>query len=234
MVKATVLVPAAGTGSRMGGAVSKQYLELAGKPLLAHTLLQFENHPLVENIYLIVPAGDIPFCQQQIVARYCCNKVTRIVAGGTSRQDSVRNGLAAVALDGFDQQKRPILIHDGARPLFDCRHLEALITAVVNTGAATIGVPVKDTIKQVEDNIITASPERSKLWQVQTPQGFQYQLLQQAFTQAEADGFIGTDDASLVTRLGHAVQMLRGDYSNIKVTTPEDIPIALALMERVK
>ena len=234
MVKATVLVPAAGTGSRMGGAVSKQYLELAGKPLLAHTLLQFESHPLIENIYLIVPAGDISFCQQQIVTRYCCNKVIRIVAGGDSRQNSVCNGLDAVVLDGFDQPERPILIHDGARPLFDCRHLEALIAAVVNTGAATIGVPVKDTIKQVENNIITASPERSKLWQVQTPQGFQYQLLQRAFVEAAADGFIATDDASLVTRLGHAVQMLKGDYSNIKVTTPEDIPIALALMERAK
>lgn len=234
MMKATVLVTAAGTGSRMGGTVSKQYLELAGKPLLAHTLLRFENHPLIENIYLIVPAGDISFCQQQIVAQYGCNKVKRIVAGGASRQNSVRNGLNAVTLDGFDQAERPILIHDGARPLFDCRHLEALIAMVVNTGACTIGVPVKDTIKQVEDNIITASPERSKLWQVQTPQGFQYQLIQQAFIQAEADGFIATDDASLVERLGHAVQMLEGDYSNIKITTPEDIPIALALMESAK
>jgi len=229
-MKATVLIPAAGTGRRMGGSISKQYLELAGKPILAHTLTLFENHPQVENIYLIVPADDVAYCQEQIIDRYGFNKVHRIIAGGAERQDSVRNGLNALAEDGFNQPQRPILIHDGARPLFDCKRLSALIEVVEKSGACTIGVPVKDTIKDVEKNIITGSPDRARLWQAQTPQGFQYHFIREAFDQADADGFIATDDASLLERLGHPVQMLEGDYRNIKVTTPEDILIAVALL----
>jgi len=230
MMKATVIIPAAGSGRRMGGSISKQYLELAGKPILAHTLTLFENHPLVEHIYLVVPESDIHYCQEQIVDHYAFKKVSRIVAGGAERQDSVCNGLDAVAQDGLAQPERPILIHDGARPLFDCQHLSSLIEAVCDTGACTIGVPVKDTIKTVEDNTITSSPERSQLWQVQTPQGFQYQVIRHAFDRAAADNFVATDDASLVERLGHPVKMLEGDYRNIKVTTPEDILIAVALL----
>ncbi|MDX2480600.1 MAG: 2-C-methyl-D-erythritol 4-phosphate cytidylyltransferase [Desulfuromusa sp.] len=230
MMKATVLIPAAGTGRRMGGSVSKQYLELAGKPILAHTLTLFENHPLIENIYPVVPPDDISYCQRQIIDRYGFSKVRRVIAGGAKRQDSVRNGLNALAEDGFDQPQRPILIHDGARPLFDCKCLSALIEVVCKTGACTIGVPVKDTIKDVVNSRITGSPDRSRLWQAQTPQGFQYRLIREAFDRADADGFVATDDASLLERLGHPVQMLEGDYRNIKVTTPEDILIAVALL----
>ncbi len=229
-MKATVLIPAAGTGRRMGGSVNKQYLELIGKPILAHTLALFENHPLIENIYPIVPLNDISYCQQKIVNHYGFTKVRRMVAGGTERQDSVRNGLDALVEDGFDQPHRPILIHDGARPLFDCKQLSALIKIVCETGACTIGVPVKDTIKDVENRTITGSPDRSRLWQAQTPQGFQYHLIREAFDRADEDGFIATDDASLLERIGHPVQMLEGDYRNIKVTTPEDIQIAVALL----
>jgi 2-C-methyl-D-erythritol 4-phosphate cytidylyltransferase len=229
-MQATVLIPAAGTGRRMGGSVSKQYLELAGKPILAHTLALFENHPLIDNIYPIVPPNDISYCQQQIVDRYGFTKVRKLVAGGPTRQESVKNGLAALAEDGLDQPKRPVLIHDGARPLFDSKRLSMLIDIVCQTGACTIGVPVKDTIKNVDNNKITDSPDRNRLWQAQTPQGFQYQLIKEAFDQAAADGFIATDDASLLERLGHPVQMLKGDYRNIKVTTPEDILIAVALL----
>ncbi|SEA38619.1 2-C-methyl-D-erythritol 4-phosphate cytidylyltransferase [Desulfuromusa kysingii] len=229
-MKATVLIPAAGTGRRMGGSINKQYLELAGKPVLAHTLTLFENHPQVENIYLIVSSDDISYCQEQIVDRFKFNKVSRIIAGGAERQDSVRNGLKALTEDGFNQPHRPILIHDGARPLFDCKRLSALIEAVEESGACTIGVPVKDTIKDVVNKTITGSPDRSRLWQAQTPQGFQYRLINDAFTQADADGFVATDDASLLERLGHPVQILEGDYRNIKVTTPEDILVAVALL----
>lgn len=229
-MKATVLIPAAGTGRRMGGSVNKQYLELAGKPILAHTLTLFENHPQVENIYVIVPIDDIAYCQKNIIDRFKFNKVQRIIAGGVERQDSVRNGLNAITEDGFNQQCRPILIHDGARPLFDCKRLSALIEAVEESGACTVGVPVKDTIKDVENKTITGSPDRSRLWQAQTPQGFQYHLIREAFDRADADGFVATDDTSLVERLGHPVQMLEGDYRNIKVTTPEDILVAVALL----
>ncbi|MCD6187476.1 MAG: 2-C-methyl-D-erythritol 4-phosphate cytidylyltransferase [Desulfuromusa sp.] len=229
-MRATVLIPAAGVGRRMGGSISKQYLELAGKPILAHTLALFENHPQIENIYLLVPPDDISYCQQQIIDRYGFSKVKRIVAGGAERQDSVRNGLDTLAEDGLAQPHRPILIHDGARPLFDGKRLSTLIDIVCQTGACIIGVPVKDTIKEVENNKITGSPDRSRLWQAQTPQGFHYQLIREAFDQAADDGFTATDDASLVERLGHPVQILEGDYRNIKLTTPEDILIAAALL----
>jgi len=229
-MKATVLIPAAGMGRRMGGSVRKQYLNLLGKPILAHTLTLFENHSLVENIYLIVPSADISYCQEQIVDRYGFSKVSRIITGGAERQASVRNGLDALAKDGFDQPQRPILIHDGARPLFDCNQLSTLLEIIYETGACIVGVPVKDTIKDVENNKITGSPDRSRLWQAQTPQGFQYQLIRNAFDQADADGFVATDDASLLERLGCPVQILEGDYRNIKVTTPEDILIATVLL----
>jgi len=229
-MKAIVLIPAAGAGRRMGGDIRKQYLELSGKPILAHTLTLFENHPLVEGIYLIVPVDDIPYCQQQIVDHFQFRKVRRIVAGGAKRQDSVLNGLNALVTDGYAQPERPILIHDGARPLFDSQKLSALITIVDNSGACTIGVPAKDTIKAVENHIITGSPDRSRLWHAQTPQGFQYGLLRKAFDRALTDGFVATDDASLLERIGYPVQILEGDYRNIKVTTPEDMLIALALL----
>lgn len=233
-MNATVLIPAAGMGHRMGGSVSKQYLELAGKPLLAHTLSLFEHHPLIEHIYLIVPEKDLTYCRRQIVERYGFSKVVRIVAGGIERQDSVRNGLQAVTADGGVQAERPILIHDGARPLFDSSLLSRLIEIVGETGACALGVPVKDTIKDVENSRITGSPDRRRLWQAQTPQGFQYHLLKKAFEQADKAGFVGTDDASLLEHAGYPVQMLEGNYRNIKVTTPEDLLIAAALLDSVK
>ncbi len=229
MIKATVLIPAAGTGRRMGGSVRKQYLELCGRPILAHTLTLFEDHPLIENIYPIVPSADISYCQEQIIDRYGFSKVQQIIAGGADRQASVRNGLDALAKDGFNQPQRPILIHDGARPLFDSQRLSALLESIDKIGACIFGVPAKDTIKDVENNKIVGSPDRNRLWQAQTPQGFQYQLIRNAFDQADADGFVATDDASLLERLGCPVQVLEGDYRNIKVTTPEDILIAEAL-----
>lgn len=233
-MNATVLIPAAGMGRRMGGSTSKQFLELAGKPILAHTLSLFEHHPLVENIYLIVPEKDIAYCRREIVERHGFRKVVRIVAGGLERQDSVRNGLQAVTEDGGVPPERPILIHDGARPLFDSSLLSHLIEIVDSKGACAVGVPVKDTIKDVENRRITGSPDRRRLWQAQTPQGFQYHLLKKAFEQADKDGFFGTDDASLLEYAGYPVQMLEGNYRNIKVTTPEDLLIAAALLDSMK
>mgnify|MGYP005843975855 CR=1 FL=1 len=229
-MKATVLIPAAGSGRRMGSAVSKQYLQLAGKPILAHTLATFEYHPQIEQIYLIVPPADRDFCRREIVERFQFDKVVQLVAGGERRQDSVAAGLRALEQGGPVAPQVPILIHDGARPLFDSRLLSRLIEMIAEHGACAVGVPVKDTIKDVEDNRITGSPDRERLWQAQTPQGFHYALLRQAFDQAERDGFRGTDDASLLERLGLPVQMIAGNYRNIKVTTQEDLLIAAALL----
>jgi 2-C-methyl-D-erythritol 4-phosphate cytidylyltransferase len=230
-MKATVLIPAAGMGRRMAASFNKQYLDLAGKPILAHTLALFEQHPLVEHIYPILPPDEIDYCQQQIIDRYGFSKVRRLVPGGAERQDSVRNGLRALVDDDLAQLERIVLIHDGARPLFNPQLLQKLLEAIVTQGACIVGVPAKDTIKEVDAGLVSNTPERSRLWQAQTPQGFRYRLIAEAFTRADAEQFLGTDDASLLERYGHPVAMLRGDYRNIKVTTPEDLLVAAAFLD---
>lgn len=233
-MQATVLIPAAGSGRRVGAAISKQYLELSGKPILAHTLALFQYHPQIDSIYLIVAAEDQDYCRTRVVEQYGFSKVRRLVIGGRERQDSVRNGLDALAEDGLDEPERPVLIHDGARPLFDNQLLSTLIEVVQQEGACALGVPVKDTIKDVADRKITGSPDRRRLWQAQTPQGFQYRLIRRASDRALEDGFSATDDAALLERLGYPVAMLEGDYRNIKVTTREDLLIAAALLDSLQ
>jgi 2-C-methyl-D-erythritol 4-phosphate cytidylyltransferase len=220
------IIPAAGTGSRMQAGVNKQYLLLAGRPILAHTLALFAAHPRIDQICIVVPAEEIDYCRAEIVERYGLTKVSAIVAGGPTRQDSVGNGLlgCGAAMDDL------VVIHDGARPLLGAAELDALLAAAAVSGAATLGVPVKDTIKQVQDGVIVATPDRSSLWQVQTPQAFRFWLLLAAHSQARADNFAATDDAMLVERLDHAVLMVAGSYRNIKITTPEDLAIASAFL----
>lgn len=233
-MKAIILVPAAGTGRRMGTGVSKQYLELVGKPILTRTLELFQQHPLVEAIYPIVPQADLDYCRTEIIEPNLLCKVRRLVAGGAERQDSVSNGLKALMEDGFDQPDRPVLVHDGARPLFDPTLLEALLDSIATVGAALIAVPAKDTIKRVEQGRVIDTLERSQLWQAQTPQGARCELLQRAYSEAAQEGFCGTDDASLLERIGQQVAIVAGDYRNIKVTTPEDLVIATALLDSLK
>jgi len=230
-MKATVLVPAAGMGRRMGGSLSKQYLDLAGRPILTRTLALFDRHPAIEHIYPIVPQDEIPYCQQHCIEPYRFLKVRRLIAGGCERQDSVRNGLLALQEDGLAQAERIVLVHDGVRPLFNPELLDELIGRIAEQGACIVGVPVKDTIKEVAGGAICGTPERSRLWQAQTPQGFQYRLLSEAFALADRNGYIGTDEASLLERTGVPVNLLQGDYFNIKVTTPEDLVIAQALLD---
>lgn len=229
--KAVVLIPAAGSGRRMGGSVSKQYQELAGRPLLVHSLNLFDSHPLVEAIYPIVPAEDLNYCREYIIEPYQFSKVRRLIAGGSQRQDSVRNGFTALAEDGFDQPHRPVLVHDGARPLFNPDLLPDLLRRIALEGACIVAIPVKDTIKLVEDGRITGSPLRDQLWQAQTPQGFQYQILRKAFDQAGTDSLTTTDDAALVAAAGFSVAVLQGDDRNLKITTPADFAIASALLD---
>ena len=216
------IIPAAGTGSRMQAGVNKQYLLLAGRPILAHTLALFAAHPGIDRICIIVPAEEIGYCRTEIVAGYGLDKISAIIAGGPTRQDSVGNGLLGCGAASDDL----VVIHDGARPLLRAVELDALLAAAVASGAATLGVPVKDTIKEVHASVIVATPERSSLWQVQTPQAFRFGLVLAAHNQARSDNFAATDDAMLVERLNHPVTMVAGSYRNIKITTPEDLAIA--------
>jgi len=222
-----ILIPAAGTGSRMRSAVNKQYLTLADRPILAHTLNLFDSHPAVDSIHLISPAAEIAHCRREVVERYSFAKVRSIIAGGAERQDSVRNGLRECGAADDDI----VLIHDGARPFFPPALLPEVVTTAVRVGACLLGVPVKDTIKEVADGLVTGTPERGRLWQAQTPQAFRFALIRDAHEQAIRDEFRGTDDASLVERLGHPVAMIKGSYQNIKITTPEDLILAEALLK---
>lgn len=211
----------------MGAAISKQYLTLHGRSILAHTLEIFENNPLIDAIVLVVPPEEQSFCEQDVVRAEGFTKVRSLVDGGAERQDSVRNGLAACGAAEDDI----VLIHDGVRPLFDPSLMALVVETARATGGAVVGVPVKDTVKQVAGDRIETTPDRKGLWLAQTPQAFPFSVIRTAHEQAFADGFQGTDDASLVERLGQSVVMVQGDYRNIKITTPEDLVVAEALLK---
>ena len=224
-IKAAVIIPSAGKGSRMGGR-KKNYLPLSGRPVLAHTLEPFNNSPLVKEIILVVPDGDIDFCSKEIVERYGFSKVTSIVPGGKERQDSVINGLDAVS-GNLDI----IAIHDGARALVTTEIVEATLRAAFLNGAAVCAVPLKDTIKEVTPEaadgvFIARTVTRDTLRAVQTPQAFKPDIINRAYQEAASSHFVGTDSSSLVERLGIRVAIVEGSYENIKITTPDDIIVA--------
>jgi 2-C-methyl-D-erythritol 4-phosphate cytidylyltransferase len=227
-MKVIALVPAAGIGKRMGAQINKQYLLLAGKPIVAHTLLVLEDAPFIDEIYVIVPEAEIPYCREHVVERYDLTKVRGIVAGGAERQNSVMNGLRA--LTGADVDDL-VLIHDGVRPFISLPVLEKSVETAREKGGALVAVPVKDTVKIVVDGIVRETPLRETLWLAQTPQTFRYSIIMAAHEIAEAERYQGTDDASLVEWIGKDVHIVLGDYRNIKITTPEDLVMAEAFLK---
>lgn len=228
MKKIFALIPAAGMGKRMGAASNKQYLLLDGVPILAHTLRVFEEAPFIAGIYLVSPEQEIPFCQSEVVRRYGFSKVRAVVPGGAERQHSVQNGLQA--MEGIKQDDL-VLIHDGVRPFVTAQTLEQAAASADEFGGAVVAVPVKDTVKVARDGIITGTPPREQLWLAQTPQAFRYGLITSAHALAAAEGFLGTDDASLMERQGFELRIVPGDYRNIKITTPEDLVLAEAFLK---
>jgi 2-C-methyl-D-erythritol 4-phosphate cytidylyltransferase len=222
------LIVAAGKGTRMKMDMNKQYIEIGGKPVLARTVQVFEDCGHVDEIVIVVNARDIMHCRQNIVERYGFGKVGIIVAGGDSRQQSVYNGLNAL-----NDKCGIVLIHDGARPFIDEDSIINSIEAAGEFGGACVAVPVKDTIKFVgEDGFIDKTLERSRLWSIQTPQTFRFDLILNAYKNADAEGFIASDDAMIAERMGHAVRIVPGTYYNIKITTEEDILLAEAIATR--
>lgn len=229
MGKLGIIIVAAGRGSRMGTAESKQYLQVGQKPILVHTLQLFQNIEEVDEIVLVVGADDVTRCNGY-VADYGLTKVTQVLAGGAERQDSVRAGLRALQ-PGTEW----VMVHDGVRPFAKKEHMFACLAKTKETGAAVLAVPVKDTIKVVDsDKHIQSTPDRRSLWAIQTPQAFRLALLLEAHERAEREGFLGTDDAMLVERLGVKVSVVESDYYNIKITTPEDLPWAEWIVHNVR
>jgi len=220
------LIPAAGSGRRMGADGNKQYLELGDRPILARTLARLAALTCIDALHVIVPDDERSFCRDQVVDRFGLTKVRSIVAGGVERQDSVRNGLAACGAADDDV----ILIHDGVRPFFPTAQIAVLAAAAAVEGAAVLAIPAQDTIKEVVAGRVVRTLERGRLWQVQTPQAFRFAVIDEAHRRALAVGFAGTDDAALVEWHGGPVAIVPGSPFNFKLTTPADLALARALL----
>ncbi len=226
-MKANALIVSAGKGHRFKGEKKKQFYLLADKPILAHTLDKFETCPLIHSIFLVVGEEDMEYSLKEIVEKYHYKKVSQIIPGGKRRQESVKNGL-----DLLPKNTEVVVIHDGVRPFVTREMIEESIQSAIRFRAVVFAMPVKETIKLVHpDGTVLRTLERESLWQVQTPQSFQVDLIKKAYAKAIEDGFIGTDDASLVERLGERVHILPGAYANIKITTPEDLLLAKLLLK---
>ena len=217
-----VVIVAAGRSTRMAG-LDKQFALAAGKPILAHTIALFERNPLVHEIVVVFNEGNL-MRGRALSYEEGWRKVSHIVTGGVRRQDSVWNGLLALE----KTSPRWVLIHDGARPFVDDRIIEAGLQAAREYGASVVGVPVKDTIKIVaaQTLLVEETPPRDLLWAVQTPQIFDYNLICQAHREALRQQLDVTDDASLLEKLGQPVKIFQGSYTNIKITTPDDLILA--------
>jgi 2-C-methyl-D-erythritol 4-phosphate cytidylyltransferase len=214
-----VVIVAAGRGTRMGTAESKQYLLLQGKPIIVHTLEVFQQHELISEIVLVTGKEDIERCREWIQL-YKLDKVKAIVPGGSERQHSVHKGLLKLTTQW-------VMVHDGVRPFVQPNEIEACYERAKQIGASILAVPVKDTIKQVDnEGKVLSTPDRRSLWAIQTPQTFRLSELLDAYAAAERDGFVGTDDSSLAERAGIPVSVVEGSYRNIKITTPEDLDFA--------
>jgi 2-C-methyl-D-erythritol 4-phosphate cytidylyltransferase len=216
-VRAAAVVVAGGSGTRLGGPIRKQYLEIGGEPVLLRAVRPFLAHPRIASVVVVLPPDDVAH-----PPRWLADLPIRIVAGGVERGDSVFNGLMAV-----DEDVDRVLVHDGARPFVSADVIDRVLDA---EGGAIAAVPVTDTIQQVDaDGVITATPDRSTLWQAQTPQGFPRAALLDAYRRARVDGITLTDDAAVFARYAGPVRVVRGSPRNLKVTRPEDLPVAEAL-----
>lgn len=222
MISAIVL--AGGRGKRMNYHKSKQFIEIKGKPVLVYTLEKFIYNKSIDEVILVLPEDEVDYCKKEVLQKYSL-KVDRIVIGGKERQDSVFNALEAM------EKANIVLIHDGARPFISEKIIEEGIKYANIYGAAAPGVTPKDTIKiKNEDNISVDTPDRNTLVAIQTPQCFKYDEIYQCHRKIKEENAIVTDDTSVVERYGHKVYLYEGDYTNIKITTPEDLILAERLI----
>lgn len=221
--KIAVIIPAAGQGKRMKSDVSKQFIEIEGKPILAYTIEKFESTNIIDEIVVVVGKGEEDYVGEFIRDRYDFTSISKIVTGGKERQDSVYEGLKAISHD-IDI----VLIHDGARPMINPLDIEKIIDNTIRYKACVIGVKVKDTIKIVDtEGNVVETPKRKYLYAVQTPQAFETELIRNAYEKGVQEGVTVTDDSSLVEKYSNVkVKMIEGSYENIKITTPEDFYIA--------
>jgi len=236
-MKVVVIIPAAGLGTRMASApgargkkpaASKQFTELGGTPILIHTLRKFAASPEISEIYIALRGNEIEGFRIRLEkeAKDVLRKKIHLVEGGEHRQQSVANAMTSISAADDDI----VLVHDAVRPFVTEEIIHDVILAAQKYGAAIAGLPAVDTVKQVERTsdgaLVTATLPRERVVMAQTPQGFRYEVLKKAFDEATADGFLGTDEASLVERSGHEVAVVMGSPRNIKITAPADMELA--------
>ena len=222
----SAVIVAAGSGKRFNSKLPKQFLKLKNKPVLAHSTEKFEKSKFIDEILVVVPRKFINLTRN-IISRYNFKKVSQIISGGNTRQASVYNSLLKV-----DKKCNLVLVHDGVRPLVDLKHIEAVIKLAQKYKAAILAVPVKETVKLVNKNMVVKTEDRKKFYLAQTPQAFERALLVKAFLKAKRDKFEGTDCSSLVERLGVKVKIVKGSERNIKITTSQDLRLAEKLIGR--
>lgn len=218
----TAIILAAGKGIRMKSGINKQYINLKGRPILSHTLEVFFSCKSIDEIIIVINPKDEEIFNSVILKDLEQVKPVKIVYGGEKRQQSVEKGLAQIG-----NKSSIVVIHDGARPFITCKMIEDSIKSALEYGAATLGVPAKETVKKVsEDGFVIQTLNRKGIWIIQTPQAFQYDIIVQAHKKARLDKIQATDDAALVEYLNYNVKIVLGDYGNIKITTKEDLNIA--------
>lgn len=228
--KIGVVIPAAGSGSRFGNIQPKQFLLLAGKPIVQHVIEKFQSANEVDCIVLVVAKNDVDIFSH-LVDTNKFSKVFDIIPGGKHRQDSVWNGLGRLK----NKSIGIAVVHDAVRPFVTDELIHRVIHVASEYGGAITAIPPKDTIKLANgDGIIQSTIDRERAWIVQTPQAFRFEILYKAYERAYSDNFYGTDDASLVERLGKNVKIIEGSYDNIKITTPEDMDLAQLIRKRQK
>lgn len=226
-METVAIIPAAGQGKRAKTELRKQFLPLNGKPVLAHTIARFEEADAVDGVIVVVPKGLIRYCKEHIVEKYGFSKVFKVVIGGKTRQDSVRNGIDAI-LEGCGI----VLVHDGVRPLVSRGDIRESIEYAKRYGAAIVAVRARETIKIASNELtVLKTLDRAGIWLAQTPQVFRYQIIKDAYNLAYQHNFYGTDEAALVERLGIQIKIVEGSYRNIKITTRKDIGIAEIIMK---
>lgn len=230
MTKLAVIIPAAGSGSRMGSQVPKPFLKLGQKPVLWHTIRAFLQVP--EVVEVLVATSEAWIGQVEAIFEELSKSGVRLVAlqGGVERQFSIHN-----ALEKVGQEVELVAVHDAVRPFISPELIQCCVKEASNCGGAMIAVPAKDTIKVVnEEGFVESTPDRSVLWQAQTPQIFDVKLLKQAYRSAMENSFVGTDDASLVEAIGGQVKIVEGDRENLKITYPVDLRIAELILNGEK
>ena len=231
-MKVTAIIPAAGKGKRMLHSVPKHFIRLEDKPVLAYTLDAFEKCPDVNQILVVTRSGEENYCLKEVVEKYGYKKVLKIVIGGDRRQDSVYCGIKELDVD-----TDIVVVHDGVRPFVSQNTISEAIRLAMFADGVVTAVPVKDTIKNVDcEGIIMSTPDRSTMWYAQTPQVFKRRILEEAYIRAYNDKFTGTDESSLVERLGYKVKIVEGTSDNIKITTKEDLLFAdvILMMQKKK